>query len=83
MSEEWKTVEVLGAEEEAVLVAGFLENQGIPTRTESRRFTQAPVDFGGLSEIEVQVPSDRLAEAEALLASRETAEPGPEDDADR
>ncbi|MCL4838131.1 MAG: DUF2007 domain-containing protein [Thermoanaerobaculia bacterium] len=83
MSDEWQTVEVLGSEEEATLVAGFLENQGIPTRIESLRFTQAPVDFGGLSEIRVNVPADRLAEAEALLASREDAEPAPEDDAAR
>ncbi|HNZ97860.1 MAG: hypothetical protein GX178_03805 [Acidobacteria bacterium] len=80
MSEEWRTVEVLGTEEEATLVAGFLENQGIPARIESLRFTQEPVNFGGLSEIRVHVPADRFAEAEALLASREQDVSGQEAD---
>ena len=84
MSDEWETVRVVGTEEEAALLAGFLEESGIPSEVESLRFHQEPVNFGGLGEVRVKVPADRLDEAGRLLDEREAAfdEGEPELDAD-
>ena len=73
MSEAWETVRVLGTEEEAALVAGFLEESGIPSEVESLLFHQEPVNFGGLGEVRVKVPADRLDEAERVLSERDAA----------
>lgn len=84
MSDEWETVRVVGTEEEAALLAGFLEESGIPSEVESLRFHQEPVNFGGLGEVRVKVPADRLDEAGRLLDEREAAfdDGAPELDAD-
>ncbi len=78
-STDWAVVETVGTEEEAALIAGYLDSQGIPTTIESLLFHQEPVNFGGLGEIRIQVPSSRLAEAEQLLAERDAATPEAED----
>jgi len=65
---DWKLVRTLGTEEEAALVAGFLEAAGIDARVESLRFHQEPVNFGRLGEVRVLVPEDELERAEAALA---------------
>jgi hypothetical protein len=72
-SADWEVVETVGTEEEAALIAGYLDSQGIPTTIESLLFHQEPVNFGRLGEIRIQVPSNRLAEAEQLLAKRDAA----------
>ncbi len=71
MSDAWETVRVVGTEEEAALLAGFLEESDIPSEVESLRFHQEPVNFGSLGEVRVKVPADRLEEAEAVLGARE------------
>lgn len=73
MSDEWETVRVVGTEEEAALLAGFLEESGIPCEVESLLFHQEPVNFGGLGEVRVKVPADRLAEADRVLDERDAA----------
>ena len=69
----WESVRVVGTEEEAALLAGFLEESDIPCEVESLLFHQEPVNFGRLGEVRVKVPAERLAEAEALLAERDAA----------
>ncbi|MDX1643528.1 MAG: DUF2007 domain-containing protein [Thermoanaerobaculia bacterium] len=71
MSDEWVTVRTLGTEEEAAIVAGFLENEGIRAVVESRRFHQEPANFGQLGLVEVKVPADEAAGARRLLDERE------------
>jgi hypothetical protein len=68
--DDWQVVEVVGTEEEAALIAGFLESRGLPCRIESLRFHQEPVNFGRLGEVRVRVPAERLEEARSLLAQR-------------
>ena len=46
--ENWEIVETVGTEEDASLVAGFLEAQGIGTQVESLLFHQEPATFGKL-----------------------------------
>ncbi|MEZ5314075.1 MAG: DUF2007 domain-containing protein [Thermoanaerobaculia bacterium] len=73
---DWKVVETVGTEEEATLVAGFLEAEGIPSRIESLLFHQEPTNFGALSEVRIHVPETELERARAILESRETSTSG-------
>ncbi|MCM2269324.1 MAG: DUF2007 domain-containing protein [Thermoanaerobaculia bacterium] len=66
---DWEIVTTVGTEEEAALVAGFLEAAGIAAEVESLLFHQEPVTFGRLGEVRVRVPADRLDEARAVLAA--------------
>jgi hypothetical protein len=68
---EWGTAKVVESKEEAIVVAGFLKSNGIPAEVESRHVDELPVNVGGLGELRVRVPADRLDEALALLDTRE------------
>ena len=71
MSEEWTTVRTLGTEEEAAIVAGFLDNEGIRAVVESRRFHQEPANFGQLGLVEVKVRAEAAERARRLLDERD------------
>lgn len=76
---DWVAVMAVPNETEAALLAGFLDSEGIPARVVDRSFHMTPtVEDNELSPIAVAVPRDRLAEAEALLASRESEFPAAE-----
>lgn len=68
---DWEIVETVGTEEEAALIAGFLESVGIPARIESLLFHQEPVNFGRLGEVRVHVPAASADAARSALAGRE------------
>ncbi len=69
----WTAVRGVPNETEAALIAGFLDSEGIPARVVDRSFHLTPtVEDNELSPIAVAVPKDRVAEAEALLAARES-----------
>jgi hypothetical protein len=70
MKDDWQIVEVVGTEEEAALIAGFLRSRGLPCRVESLLFHQEPVTFGRMGEVRVRVPAERAEEARAMLAQR-------------
>jgi len=74
---DWEIVETVGTEEEAALIAGFLESAGIPARVESLLFHQEPVTFGRLGEVRVHVPAASADAARQALATRDdrTEEP--------
>lgn len=76
MAEDWVIVKVVGSEEEANVVMGFLENCGIDSEVESLYASEFPADVGGLSEVRVRVPADRAQEATALLNEREDVATG-------
>lgn len=76
MAEDWVIVKVVGSEEEASVVMGFLENCGIDSEVESLYASEFPADVGGLSEVRVRVPADRAQEATALLNERENVATG-------
>lgn len=69
--EDWEIVETVGTEEEASLIAGYLEAEGIPATVESLLFHQEPVNFGTLGEVRVMVRKEDLERAQALLDERE------------
>jgi hypothetical protein len=68
---EWGIAKVVESNEEAILVAGFLHSNGIPAEVESLHVEELPVNVGGLGEVRVRVPGERLGEARELLAARE------------
>jgi hypothetical protein len=76
MAEDWEIVKIVGTEEEAAVVVGFLQNSGIEAESESLAASEFPVDFGELGEVRIRVPADRAAEARALLNAREDVATG-------
>lgn len=73
MSDQWQTAKIVGTEEEAALVAGFLNNNGIEAQVESLHASEFPTDFGSLGEVHIMVHSGQLAEAQRLLAESDAA----------
>jgi len=72
----WEIVETVGTEEEASLVAGFLEAEGIASQIESLLFHQEPATFGSLGEVRILVAAADLERARQLIDERESATPG-------
>lgn len=75
---DWDVVKIVGTEEEAALLVGFLQASGIEAAAESLLASEFPADFGHLGEVRVRVPVDRAAEAMALLNERENVATGDE-----
>ncbi|HEX6200106.1 MAG TPA: DUF2007 domain-containing protein [Thermoanaerobaculia bacterium] len=72
-SEDWLSILVIEGEEEAELIQGFLENEGIPCQIESKYSHEFPTHVGQLAEVDVRVPESRAEEARRALARREAA----------
>ena len=68
---EWSVVRTVGTEEEAALIAGYLDAAGIESQIESLLFQQEPVSFGRLGEVRVMVAAGELEAAEQALAAEE------------
>lgn len=64
---QWEVVRTVGTDEEASLVAGFLESRGVAATVESLLFHQEPVNFGRLGEVRVLVAAAEAARARAIL----------------
>ena len=75
----WEIAETVGTEEEASLVAGFLEAEGIASQVESLLFHQEPATFCKLSEVRILVHAEDVDRARKLIAAREDAEVPVED----
>ena len=58
MAEEWEIVKIVGTEEEATIVVGFLQSSGIESELESLRASEFPTDIGDLANVNIRVPSD-------------------------
>jgi hypothetical protein len=69
----WVEIASVGSEEEARLLAGFLESEGIPAEVESLRFSMEPVNLGTMSEIRVYVGAEDEHRALEILESRADA----------
>lgn len=63
----WTAVRIVGTDEEAALIEGFLQNEGVTVEVESLLFHQEPVTFGRLGEVRIWVPDTEIRQAEALL----------------
>jgi len=73
---DWEIVETVGTDEEATLVAGYLESEGVPARLESLVFHQEPVTFGRLGEVRIFVPAGDVERARRLLDERDVPSDG-------
>jgi hypothetical protein len=67
----WVEIASTGAEDEATLLAGFLEAAGISANIENVKFAMEPINFGTMGDIRVYVPADEEQRALELLRSRE------------
>jgi len=71
--EEWLSILVVEDEEQAELIQGYLDSEGVPCQVESKYSHEFPAHVGALGEIEVRVPASRADEARRLLEAREAA----------
>lgn len=67
----WVEIATVGSEEEARMVRGYLDAEGIPAQYESLEVNMLPVNIGSMGEIRVFVDARREADAIRLLAERD------------
>lgn len=67
----WVEIASTGGSDEATVLRGFLENEGIDCQIESLRFSMEPINFGSMGEVRVYVPVEQEQKAMDLLRSRE------------
>lgn len=67
----WVEIASTGSEDEARLVQGFLEAEGIPAQIENVKFSMEPVTFGMMGEIRVYVGAEDEQRAQQLLRNRD------------
>lgn len=78
----WVEIASFGTEDEANLLKGFLENEGIPAQVESVKFNMEPVTFGTMGDIRVYVAAEDEERALQLIRQREQMFDKLEDDDD-
>lgn len=66
----WVEIASTGTADEAVLLRGFLDAEGIPAQIEDVKFRMEPINFGTMGEIRIYVPSEHEARAQELLRER-------------
>jgi hypothetical protein len=76
----WVEIASTGTEDEARLIQGFLEAEGIPAQVENVTFSMEPVTFGMMGEIRVYVGSEDEPRAQELLRSRDRQADSLDDD---
>lgn len=69
----WVEIASVGDAEEAKLLQGFLESEGIPAQVENVKFNMEPVNFGMMGDVRIYVPSDEEQRAQELMRQREAA----------
>lgn len=76
----WVEITSTGSEDEAKLIQGFLEAEGIPAQIENVKFSMEPVTFGTMGEIRLYVGAEDEQRAQELLRSRERQAENLDDD---
>ena len=69
----WIEIASTGTEDEANLLAGFLQAEGIAAQIENVKFQMEPINFGAMGDIRVYVSSADEARAQQLMREREQA----------
>jgi hypothetical protein len=80
--ETWVEIASTGTEDEARLIQGFLDAEGIPAQIENVKFNVEPVNFGAMGDIRVYVGADDEQRAQQLLKQRQTEYDKLDDDDD-
>lgn len=78
----WVEITSTGTDEEARIITGFLEAEGIPAHIENVKFSMEPINFGTMGDIRVYVEAQNEEQAQQLMRQRNTAFERLEDDAD-
>jgi hypothetical protein len=66
----WVEVASTGTEDEANLLKGFLESEGITAQIENVKFNMEPINFGAMGDIRVYVAAEDEARAQELVRLR-------------
>jgi formate dehydrogenase assembly factor FdhD len=66
----WVEITSTGTEDEAQLLKGFLDAEGIAAQIENVKFSMEPINFGTMGDIRVYVSSQDEARAQELLRQR-------------
>jgi hypothetical protein len=69
----WVEITSVGTEDEARLVQGFLDAEGIPAQIENLKFSMEPINFGAMGDIRIYVSSTDEPRAMELLRQRDVA----------
>jgi len=67
----WIEIASTGTQDEAALMKGFLDSEGIPAEIEDVKFEAGPVNFGAMGEIRIYVPAQHEQRAQELMRERE------------
>ena len=67
----WVEITSVGTQEEASLLQGFLQAEGIPAQIENLQFGMVPADFGNLGDIRIYVDAEDETRAVQLLKERD------------
>ena len=78
----WIEIASTGTEDEATLIRGFLEAEGIPAQIENVKFSMEPINFGTMGDIRIYVSAQDEQRAQALMKQRERAYDRLDDDAE-
>ena len=78
----WVEIASSGTEDEARLMQGFFEAEGIAAQVENLKFSMEPINFGTMGDIRIYVKTDDQARASELLRSREREYDKMSDDAE-
>jgi Putative prokaryotic signal transducing protein len=78
----WIEIASTGTEDEATLLRGFLEAEGIPAQIENVKFSMEPINFGTMGDIRIYVSQQDEPRAQELLRQRERAYDRLDDDAE-
>lgn len=68
--ETWVEIASVGTEDEARILEGYLEAEGIPAQVESLKFSMEPVNLGTMSEIRIYVSAENEERAMRLVEER-------------
>lgn len=66
----WVEIASTGTDDEARLIQGFLEAEGIVAQVENVKFSMEPINFGTMGDIRVYVAGEDEARAQELLRKR-------------
>ena len=66
----WVEITSVGTDDEARLLKGFLEGEGVPTQIENVKFSEAPINFGTMGDIRIYVAQEDEQKAVQLLRQR-------------
>jgi len=67
----WVEIASAATDDEARIMQGFLQAEGIPAAVENVKFTMEPTNFGKMGEVRVYVSADDQEQAMSLLRERQ------------